>query len=56
MRKTTLICQNCVTEILKVESCTGLVVICSNCGHEILLNVVSEETVIKTRPPKKQPA
>ena len=56
MRKTTLICQNCVTEILKVESCTGLVIACPVCAHEILLNVVSEEAVIKTRPPKKQPA
>lgn len=54
MKKTTLICQNCKTEILRVESCKDLAITCHVCGREILLNVESEVAVIKTRPPNKR--
>ena len=54
MKKTTLICQNCRNEILKVESCKDLAVTCNVCGFEILLNVESEAAIIKVRPPNKR--
>jgi len=56
MKKTTLICQNCDTKILRVESCKDLIINCSVCGQEILLNVEDEAAVIKMRPPNKRAA
>ena len=56
MKKTTLVCQGCKTEILRVKSCEDLTITCHVCGREILLNVEDEEAVIKIRPPKKQTA
>ena len=56
MKKTTLVCQNCKTEILRVKSCEDLSITCPVCGHEILLNVHSEVAVTKTRPPNKRAA
>jgi len=54
MKKTTLICQGCKTEILRVKSCEDLSITCPECGQQILLNVQSEVAMIKSRPPKKQ--
>ena len=56
MKKTTLVCQNCKTEILRVESCKDLSVTCPVCGYEILFNVESEAAVIKVRPPNGRTA
>ena len=56
MKKTTLVCQGCKTEILRVKSCEDLSITCPVCEHEILLNVQSEVAVIKARPPKKKAA
>jgi len=56
MKKTTLICQSCKTEILRVESCKALSVTCPVCGHEILLCVQDEMAIIKMRPPNRSAA